>query len=209
MSTAAPPPLGRFVLRTFLWLPPCFAAWYLCAPAITALAAGVASLIVHGFAPGLITAIERTGLDLAFVTTLEVASGPGQVGVLVPEVHPLTYTYGLALFAALMLAARAAAWKLAAGAAALLFFQGWGIAFDFLAHVGIKLGPDIAALAGLRGWRAEFIALAYQLGALVLPSLAPVVAWAAFNRPLIARLARRGARAASAPPETPTSPAPP
>ncbi|HET7731699.1 MAG TPA: exosortase H-associated membrane protein, partial [Usitatibacter sp.] len=143
-----------------------------------------------GFAPGLLTTIERAGLDLAFVTTIEVASAPGQVGVLVPEVHPLTYTYGLALFAALMLAARAPAWKMLAGAAVLLLFQGWGIAFDFLAHVGVKLGGDVSALAGLRGWRAEFTALAYQLGALVFPSLVPIVAWAAGNRPLIARLSR-------------------
>ena len=47
--------------------------------------------------------LERQGIDLVFVTTIKVRSGPDQVAVLLPEVNPLVYTYGLALFAALML----------------------------------------------------------------------------------------------------------
>ena len=68
--------------------------------------------------------------------------------------------------------------------ALLLPFQGWGIAFDFLAQVGIKLGPAVAAQAGLGGWRVEAIAIGYQIGTLILPSLVPVVLWAVFNRTL-------------------------
>ena len=60
-----------------------------------------------------------------------------------------------------------------AGVGLLVLVQGWGIAFDFLAHVGIKLGPVVSMQAGLAGWRAEFIALAYQMGALIFPSLVP------------------------------------
>lgn len=182
--------LARFVLRTFLWLPPCFAAWYLGSRYVTAAAAAIAALFVHGFAPGVLTAIEHTGSELAFVTTLEVVGAPGRAAFLVPEVNPLAYTYGLALFVALMLATRGKPWKILAGAAMLTFFQGWGIAFDFLAHVGVKLGPEIALQAGLSGWRSELVALGYQLGVLVVPGLAPIALWAAFNRPFIARVTR-------------------
>ena len=134
--------------------------------------------------------VEQPGVDLVFVTTLEVQQATGQAALLVPEVNPLLYTFGLAFFVALMLAARAPWGKILAGAVLLLPFQAWGIAFDFLAQVGIRLGPEVAAQAGLSGWRTEAIALGYQVGALILPSLMPVVLWAIFNRPFIEGLLR-------------------
>ena len=184
------PSLGHFVLRTLLWLPPCLAAWYFGARIHAAFAGVLARVIASLFAPGIVSGIEQPGVDLVFVTTLEVQSAPGQVGLLVPEVNPLLYTFGLAFFVALMLAARAPWWKILAGAALLLPFQGWGIAFDFLAQVGVRLGPEVAAQAGLAGWRAEAIALGYQVGALILPSLVPVVLWALFSREFIESLLR-------------------
>jgi hypothetical protein len=192
------PSLAAFVLRTFLWLPPCFAAWYFSAKYHAALAGGLARLMVDVFTPGVLSALEQPDVDLAFVTTIQAQSAPGQAGVLVPEVSPLLYTYGLALFLALMLAARARWWKILAGAVLLLPFQSWGIAFDFLAQIGIRMGPEVAGQAGLGGWRTETVALGYQIGTLILPSLVPVVAWAAFNRTLLEGLLR--ARTGGTPP---------
>lgn len=191
--TAPPPRIGALVLRTALWLAPCFAAWYLAARFHGIAAGEAARVLVLMLKPGLVSALEHPGGDLVFVTTLLVHPAPGETGVLVTEVNPLLYTYGLPLFVALMLAARAGGWKIVAGAALLLPFQGWGIAFDFLAQVGIRAGPAVSAQAGLAGWPSEAIALAYQVGSLLFPALAPVVLWGAFNRPLIARM--RGDRA--------------
>jgi hypothetical protein len=73
----------------------------------------------------------------------------------------------------------------------------WGIAFDFLAQLGIRAGPAVSAQAGLAGWPSEAIAFAYQAGSLLFPALVPVMLWAAFNQPLIARLAQ--SRLASGP----------
>lgn len=192
--TAGTPTIGKFVLRTLLWLPPCLAAWYLSAHYHTAVAGVLAHLLVDWFQPGIVSALEHPGIDLIFVTTLEVHSEPGRIGLMVPEVNPLVYTYGLAFFVALMLAAGANWWKVLVGAIALLPFQSWGIAFDLLVQVGIKLGPDIAAQAGLFGWRREAIALGYQIGNLIFPSLIPVVLWASFNRLFIENLLRPQAR---------------
>jgi len=188
--------LGTFVLRTLLWLPACLVAWHFAAPYHAALAGRVAVLLLNVLHPGLVSSLEQPGTDLAFVTTLQTYPAPGQIGVLAPEVNPLLYTYGLAFFLALMLAARARWWTIPAGIALLLPFQGWGIAFDFLAQVGIKLGPTVAAQAGLGGWRVEAIAIGYQIGTLILPSLVPVVLWAVFNRPFIAGLLPSQARGA-------------
>jgi len=57
-------------------------------------------------------------------------------------------------------------------------------------QVGVKLGPDVAAQAGLIGWRTEAIALGYQIGNLIFPSLIPVVLWAGFSRPFIESMLR-------------------
>jgi hypothetical protein len=185
-----PDALRDFILRTALWLPVCFAAWYWSAPLHASLAGFLARFLVEGFQSGIVTAIEQSGRELVFVTRITAPGSTGVTGFLVPEVNSLVYTCGLALFAALMLASRAKAWMLLAGAAALLPFQAWGIAFDFLMQVGIKSGPDVAWQAGVAGWKREAIALGYQAGSLIFPTLMPVVLWAAFNRPFIERALR-------------------
>jgi len=192
--TEESPALGKFVLRTILWLPPCFAAWYFSAHYHAAFAGALARLLVDQFKSGIVSALEQPGIDLVFVTTLEVHPEPGLTALLLPEVNPLLYTYGLAFFLALMLAARARWWKILAGAVVLLPFQSWGIAFDFLAQVGVTLGPEVSAQAGLIGWRREAIALGYQIGNLIFPSLIPVVLWALFSRQFIENLLRSRSR---------------
>ncbi|MGE5093593.1 MAG: exosortase H-associated membrane protein [Betaproteobacteria bacterium] len=189
--------LGRFVLRTVLWLPVCLTAWYFAAPyhgqVVGSLARGVIDL-VHS---GLVDATEREGASIVFVTRIQVPAEGGRVGVLVPDVNPLIYTYGLAFFLALMLGSRARAWALVAGAVALLPFQAWGVGFDFLAQI-VRAGPQATARAGLTGGEMEAIALAYQLGSLILPPVVPVLLWAAFNRGFIDRLRATPPHAAAA-----------
>jgi hypothetical protein len=190
--------LRGFIARTLLWLPACFAAWYFAAPYHAEVVGGVARALVNAIEHGIIGSLERTGSTLVFVTTVGIPAGTGQVGLVAVEVNPLLYTYGLALFLALMLAARAKWWQLAAGVAILLPFQAWGIAFDVLSQLAITLGPEVAARAGITGWRVEAIALAYQAGTLLFPALAPVVTWAVFGGEVI-RQAMRASRAAPEP----------
>ncbi len=178
-------PVVGFILRTLAWLPLCFAAWYFAAAHHAIIAGKLARVLVNLLETRLVETVERSGATLVFATTIELRMAAGQSGALMAEVNPLIYTYGLALLAALMLAARADWWKLLAGAAALLPFQAWGIAFDFLSQVAITLGPEVAARSGISGWRVEAIALAYQAGALLLPALMPVLVWALLCRSFV------------------------
>ena len=192
------PTLGKFILYTFLSLPPCFAAWYFTAKYLAAIAGGAALGLIGLLTSGVVSSMEQPGLDLLFVTTIKVHPVPGQTAIVVPEVNSLIYTYGIAFFLALMLAGRARWWKIIVGALVLLFFQAWGIAFDFLMQIGVKLGPEAAAQAGLAGWRVEAIALCYQLGVLIFPTLIPVMLWGVFCRPFIDSVIRaRGSANAS------------
>ena len=131
--------LGRFVLRVFLWLPACLAAWYYSATQHAAIAGWLARIFIDQFKSGIVTALERSGVDLVFVTSIKVHPAPGQTALLLPEVNPLVYTYGLAFMAALMLGARAKWWKIVICIVALLPFQAWGIAFDFLVALSLWL----------------------------------------------------------------------
>ena len=189
MKAERPDTIGRFALRVFLWLPACFAAWYFGARYLAPVVGVLSGILVEIFKFGLLTAVDRDGVELVFITSIEVHPTPDQTGVMIVEVNSLLYTYGLPLFVALMLAARAKASRILAGAALLLPFQAWGAAFDFLAQVGVKSGLQVSAQAGLIGWRAEFTALAYQLGTLMFPVLAPVALWVGFNQALLGRLA--------------------
>lgn len=188
MTTTTTMTPAKLTLHTLLWLPLCLAAWYLSAPYHIAVVGELAHLLVNIIQPGMLSALEQSGTDLAFVTTLVVHPEPGRTGILVPEVNPLLYTYGLAFFIALMLAANSKVWKIIVGSIALLPLQSWGIAFDLLAQVSIKLGPDIADQVGIFGWQREAVALSYQIGNLIFPSLVPVVLWVSFNRAFIKSL---------------------
>ena len=179
--TVATLSLKKFVLHTFLWLPPCSAVWYLIAPYHSAVDGKLARLLMNQFTTGIVSALERSGLNMVFVTTIKVHHESGQAALLTPEVNPLTYTYGLALFAALMLAEGARWWKILAGVIMLLLFQSWSIAFEVLAQI-MQLGPDVSGQAGVSGWRLLAVDMGYQLGTFIFPSLLPVVLWAVFSR---------------------------
>src|SRR3982750_2924772 len=191
---------GRLTLRTFivrvvLLLPLCFAAWFFTAPWHAAIVGPLAVQFIEPWRAGLVSALERSGYMLSFVTELEAAMTGTQVGFVVAEVNPLIYTYGLALFVCLMLATRGRAWKVAVGAIVLLNFQALSVAFDFLVQVAVMSGPVVASRTGLPQWQREAIALGFQFGTLIFPSLVPVLLWAAFNRAFIAGLRKEAAEA--------------
>ena len=180
--------MGRFVLRCVAWLPVTFALWYFVAPVLLApavwLAQGVCALAV----PDLVRGVAQSSTTVTFVTSL----GVGQVarldagqaaarGVVTVDVNLLLYSFGLPLYAALTLASRNLRWKrlLVLGYAVLLPFVTWGLVAEFLKNLAITSGAAIASQAGFSSWQREAIALAYQLGALILPAVVPVVLWVA------------------------------
>ena len=65
--TVGTPSLGKFVLRTILWLPICFAAWYYSAKFHAFVAGKLSLLLVDQFKSGLVSALEHPGFDLVLV----------------------------------------------------------------------------------------------------------------------------------------------
>ena len=187
--------LGGFVVRVLGWLPLAFLVWYVTAPVLLWPAALVVKAISYSGLADLVVGIEQSGATLVFSTSLRPGTAAAKAARVTVDVNMLLYAFGLPLYAALVLAARGRRWPrlLAVGYAALTPVVAWGTLADFLKNVAITAGPLITSQAGFVGWQREAIAFAYQLGALILPTVAPAVLWVVTHDVFVEHLRRGGA----------------
>jgi hypothetical protein len=166
--------------RALLWLPLCLAAWYVAAGVIGWLPSHLATPAIAS-AAGRVTQVATAARTASYTVRVE---GPYMPGVSSQaearvDVPSATYTFGMAVFAALALAVKG--WRhpgrLALGIAILLPLPAFGIAFDALRQLGAA--PQLAPLLGWKGGTREAITLGYQVGSLLLPTLGPIIAWLA------------------------------
>ena len=183
-------PLGGLIARVFAWLPVTFAIWYFAAPVLLWPAAVLTQVAARTGLADIVRAVEQSRAELVFATSLKAGSAAAQGGEIAVGVDLLLYSFGLPLYAALVLAAKEPGWprRLIAGYAVLMPFVAWGALADFLKNVAITMGPQVASQTGFVAWQREAIAFSYQLGALILPTVVPVVAWVVTHRALLERL---------------------
>jgi hypothetical protein len=186
--------LTGFLLRTLFWLVLSLVAWYAAGAMLAWPVGWLAGLLAHLFFPSWAEGAEMHGTLADLITSLQLpaqAGAPaGQVPLLTPEADYLTYGYGLPLLIALFLSSRAygLAGKMALGVVALLPFQAISILFAWLKEAVIVAGPAAAAQTGFSEAASEGVALGYQFGTLVLPTLVPIALWLALDRTLISTL---------------------
>ena len=136
-------PLTRFLVKVFAWLPLAFAAWYFAAPVLLWPVKLLLELVARfGFAD-IVKAVEQTAANFTFVTLLKPGDVTGKTAELVVDVDGLLYSFGLPLFAALVIAARTPRWLriLATGYAVMLPFIAFGVFADFLKDIAIRRRP--------------------------------------------------------------------
>ena len=187
--------LPRFVLRVVAWLPLTFAVWYLAAPLLAWPVALLAELITRSTFDW-VKSVEQVGPLVTFVTSLKPDEGANPAGVkavLSVESNVLLFSFGLPMLAALILAAQEPhrVWMLLIGYAVLLPFQTFSVVADFLKNAAILAGPAVASQTKLNAWQREVIAFCYQFGTLILPTVAPAIAWVLMHRRFLERLAGR------------------
>jgi hypothetical protein len=190
--------LLRFVLRVVAWLPLTFAVWYLAAPLLVWPDALLAELFTRS-AFAWVKSVEQAGPLITFITSLkpgDVANPAGLKAVLSVESNVLLFSFGLPMFAALILAAREPhrLRMLLIGYVVLLPFQTFSIVADFLKNVAILAGPAVAAQTNLSAWQRELIAFCYQFGTLILPTVAPAIVWVLMHRGFLEEIADREKR---------------
>jgi hypothetical protein len=103
-------------------------------------------------------------------------------GELIVEADPAHFAYGLPLYLALLVAARSRHFlrRAVAGYLILLVPQAFSLGLDILKQIMVAGGT--AARLAIPAWQMEAIALGYQFGALLLPTVAPVALWLWLDR---------------------------
>jgi hypothetical protein len=128
--------------------------------------------------------MKSDGASVVYTMTLEERYTPGRTprtATVDVEVKAANYTFGIALFVALALAARESrrARAIALGVAVLVILPAWGVAFDALRQ--LQAAPEVQPFLAWPPAAREAIALGYQVGALLLPTLGPVALWVAVS----------------------------
>jgi hypothetical protein len=192
------PTLGGFFGAAILWLLLTLAIWYPLRHWMVLPAAWLAQETMTAIFPRWVTGAQLEDSTQVLTTILRVWSPGNRVGELAPQVNVLVYCYGAPLLAALLLASRTPRWwwKLPAGLLALVPFQAWGICFTWLLQVAVVSGEQTGGQTRFGPWATNLIALGYQFGFLILPTLVPVLLWLAFDRRVIAGAMIEGALAA-------------
>ncbi len=186
----------RFVLHSLLWLPICFLVWYqlrglLVVPVLLGLR------LLTPWLPA-VDHIEYQGAHLAAVLALQPGALPGlevpagKTAEILITLDPLAYGYGLALFAALLLATPDEYrqwWHWVIGLVALWLVQLWGLSFELLKNLFFDLPAGLSAGPTLDETLKNLVALGYQFGYLIAPAVVPVALWMVLQRRWLAELA--------------------
>jgi len=111
------------------------------------------------------------------------------VGDILVDANPAHYAYGLPILWALLIAAGGlGCWaKALGGYVVLLPFQAFSSSLDLLKQIAVAM-PGAARSLGIAQWQLEAIALGYQLGVLVVPTVVPILLWLWLDRVFVTRV---------------------
>lgn len=188
-------PITRFAIRTFLWLPFCFAAWYFSSILLSLPLAELLDRLMTALFSGAVTGVRHEGngvLIAAQALASQPMTGAVEVAPLSFRVNPLKYGYSIPLYTALVLATpgteleKWSRWII--GIAILFLAQSYGVAAESIKILTFDTAVDVRTQLGFSAFGIEGVTLAYQFGFLILPSVAPVLIWAVQFRRFIQEL---------------------
>jgi hypothetical protein len=200
-------PLPRFFAIAAVALIALTLAWRPVAGTLAAPAAWLAATTMRTLFPDWVRSAKGGAGRLEVETRLTVKPTPqqmadakragqaipeGAVAEVVLETDPSLPGYGLPILLALLLAARGKRLILRAllGAACLVPFQAYCLVTELLKQAAITSGA--AAQTGFSALQINLIAYAYQLGALLVPTLAPILIWVWLDRAFFAAVVIEG-----------------
>jgi hypothetical protein len=205
--------LKRFFVSAVLWLPLMFFLWFWFAAPLVWPVVQITKLVLLNAWPQLFAGVTQ-GADLldaqgrvlghpgyliqlttAVMVNVAPAGAPAKFGFVEPTVNPMVYGYALPLFVGLVMAtpltARLRLVQCAIGIPLIWIAQAFGAVSESLKSVAIDAGSLGAVAAQQAGLSLNLIALGYQFGYLILPSLLPAALWIVANRRFIDALTRR------------------
>ena len=187
--------LGRFFVRAIVGFLLITALWTQVSAWISYPVAAITHIVLGNSATEWIRKIHKQPgqIELETRITVAVPESSRQRGTaeLVVDADPAHYAYGLPLFLALLLAShsRHLIGRAIAGYLILLLPQAASLSFELLRQIMIAGGSP--ENLGIAQWQMEGIALGYQVGALLLPTLAPVAVWLWLDREFFAAVSEQ------------------
>lgn len=186
-----PQTIGRFFLRILLWVPPVFFCWYVLVPVlhwpIRWFLSGMALL---GY-PEFVTGVTQTLHGFEFNTNLSPGALPGQAfrpdALISTDVDARLYSYGVALMAALTLAAwYRDRWRnLWRGWLMLLPFQMLAVFAVAMKQIVINGGAAVREQVVWAQWQIELVAYLYQFSTLIMPPVTALAVWFVLHRKFV------------------------
>lgn len=175
-------PLAGFFAKGVLWLVVLTALWAPLADWTMRPAATVATIALQTIFPWWVRGgtYRDDTLEVGTRIRIEVADAPrGARAELIAETKPSHFGFGLPMLIALLLASgsRRPLRKLFIGIAALIPCQAFSIFFAVLKQAALGSGLAATVQLGFSPWQLNAIALCYQLGVLLVPTLAPILLW--------------------------------
>ncbi|MDX1270042.1 MAG: exosortase H-associated membrane protein, partial [Oceanisphaera sp.] len=170
--------LSELLILAFLWMIFGFMLWYYLSAfhgvPVRLLADGVLSRVLG---PEFVDIIPNPDRHYLFQvrTSIPFLFPDGSREALGFIVNPLVFGFGLPLLFGLVMASNAALSRkllvLALGWFCVMLVQVWGVVWQTLKMLAFNFGPDAHQVVVDAGISEELIALCYQLGVLILPSL--------------------------------------
>ena len=175
-----PSALTIFVLSAFGWIVVLTLAWSQVSAWTSYPVGGLSHIALEQGAPMWVRQVHLRPGAMEVDTAIEVpvAQAGGQRGEITIEASPGRYAYGLPIFLALLLAARGPGRvvRAVAGYVLLLPFQALSLTMYSLMQMLLAAQLNLRFLR-ISQWQMEIIVYGYQVGALVLPTLVPILLW--------------------------------
>ncbi len=208
----------RFFYRAIAWLFVGFACWYFAWQALIAPPVWLSKVVLNQFSAFTVKqmTIDAGARHLHVSVDGYVSSPEQQLGITAKqfdpnwrsdtsiaaaaknisvEISPLHYAIGLPLFFALVFAARERKMlsKLLLGSVVILVAQSVSVTFDLLQQLVLHPATAMFFSHSFSAFDRNVIALGYQLGSLILPTVIPVVLWVAMDKKMLVGLMAAGA----------------
>jgi hypothetical protein len=186
-----PSPFAFFVLCAFGWMLALTLLWSQVSSWTSYPVGVLSSVALEQGAPMWVREVHlRPGvMDVDTRVAIPVPSAGGRKAEVSIDVNPARYAYGLPIFLALLLAARGPrrCWLGVAGYLVLLPAQAFSLSMYALMQVVLTAQVD-AKLLRIAQWQLEALVYGYQVGSLVVPTLAPILVWLWLDRQFVAKV---------------------
>jgi hypothetical protein len=184
--------LGELLLLSSLWMLFGFMLWYYLSAfhgiPVRLIASQVLQAVLGDNFYNIVPNPDHHYL-LQVQTKIQFTFPDGSIEALGFIVNPLVYGFGLPLLFGLVMGSDAGLWHklrvLLLGYFVIMLVQVWGVVWQALKMLSFNFGPQTHQIVMDAGLSDTVIAMAYQLGVLIFPPLAPVIIWVLANWRLV------------------------